>query len=268
MTSLALTSTPAATATFEVLECPEKGKEPFGWFWAFKGPEDKLGWFREACERGFTQALVISGEIQPGDAAALQHILETPSLNDWIAAVVDSPGGSVTEAMAIGRLLRAVEADVIVWWDRVCASACVFILAAGDFKTANGRIAIHRPFLTRDPGVDIGSAMRDLLSRSRAYFTEMNIPESLAEAMFSIPPETSRTLSFEELSLYRLNQRDLVLNEESDLNRATLLGISRDELNRRYQLFEAYFEQCRTKPLIIRESCQKSAWEKAGLSPP
>ena len=80
--------------------------------------------------------------------------------------------------------------------------------------------------------------MSRALADSKAYFIEMNIPEQLADAMFSIPPDEVEILTDEKLSFYRLNQQDMVLAEESALNVATRFGMTRREYMRNKGLFE------------------------------
>jgi len=56
--------------------------------------------------------------------------------------------------------------------------------------------------------------------------------------MFSIPPEKIKILTKEELSLYRLDQLDMVKSEERSLQKSKGLGVSRVELMRREALAE------------------------------
>jgi len=151
---------------------------------------------------------------------------------------LQSPGGSVSEALSIGRLIRKLKLNVQVW--RECFSSCVFILAAGVGKSLypDARIGIHRPFLEKTPNDNIETVMRKSLADAKAYLAEMNIPEQLADVMFSTPPEHLTILTNEQLQLYRLNQMDLVASEEMALFQANRLKISRQELMRRDQLYK------------------------------
>jgi hypothetical protein len=159
-----------------------------------------------------------------------------------LTVIVNSVGGSVDEAMRIGRWLRQNGSSVLVPEPSACASACVFILAAGLNKSVWGDVIIHRPYFSEMPAGGIGDHLQDLLRETRAYLAEMNIPESLADDMFSIRPEDGVVLSSDALTRYRLNTADIVFQEKADLRRAEQLGISRFELIRRRQALQHAFD--------------------------
>jgi len=186
-------------------------------------------------------ALDVSNEIKAGSLRRFQDRYELCKKSSTYAlysptVYLFSPGGSVTEALAIGRLIRKLKLNVTVWGE--CFSSCVFILAAGSDKTVDSaaKIGIHRPFLVKTPNENIETAMRRILAESKAYLAEMNIPEQLADAMFSTPPERLLILTKEQLQFYRLDQMDMAEAEQRALSDAKWLGISRQELMRRTQL--------------------------------
>lgn len=217
--------------------------------------------------------LVLKGEIRPGDFAKVQSLVppnleEIPNRMVWIT----SPGGDVYEAMKIGRWLRQHEFTVSAF--KHCASACIFLLSAGVNRVVmpGAAIAIHRPYLLELPqGENVQQAMRDLLRLSKAYFAEMNMPENLADDMFSIEPAKSRKLSTREVSAYRLDQEDLVYQEQWQLEGARRLGISRGEYLKRWRDYQdsGTAEACRreiftTENADIR-SCMMNAFKRFGL---
>jgi hypothetical protein len=68
----------------------------------------------------------------------------------WLRVHINSVGGSVSEALKIGRFLRSHNASVGLWKGDQCLSSCVFILMAGVMRDAHAVDAIdgiHRPFL-------------------------------------------------------------------------------------------------------------------------
>jgi hypothetical protein len=180
-------------------------------------------------------------------------------------------GGDVNEAMRIGRWMRQNGAHVSVSIRGVCASACVFILAAGLAKSVLGDVIIHRPFFTEMPVGDVGVHLQELIVETRAYLAEMNIPESLADEMFSIRPEDGVVLSVGALTHYRLNTNDIVYQEKADLRRAEQLGISRFELIRRRQAYEHALELGACEDIDLDnyreyEDCLAALYRMHGLS--
>lgn len=149
-------------------------------------------------------AVQISEDIAPGDYEALMKGLRAnPGAFDRKLALLDSIGGSVTEAIRLGRLLRETGFDVMVPSNGVCQGSCVYLLAAGRNKTVRGYVGLHRPYFPHGDSAlvaPIGSRYSP-----SAYLREMNIPLSLLDDMNGIEPTRMRVLTRDELARYRLN---------------------------------------------------------------
>jgi ATP-dependent protease ClpP protease subunit len=157
---------------------------------------------------------------------------------------LNSAGGSVTAAMAIGRLLKKYRMTAWVAPEAVCNSACVLIYAGAVARVRNiktgGVIGIHQPFF-EVPGQPINadvvktnytSMLRDL----RSYLHEMNVSEQLADEMLKTPANDMRYLSNDEQNQFGLVIYDPVETEILDLEKAQELGLNRLEFNRRQAL--------------------------------
>ena len=191
--------------------------------------------------------------------------------------VVSSKGGSVSEAMKIGRFVRSKKMWVQVpadWGE--CLSSCVYILAAGVVKFPWGDVGIHRPYFVSPPNQSYDTAMKSLLSQSKGYFQEMNVPDFLAEDMFSTPPSDIKMLGDVLLTKYRLNQPDMAYEEEKAVRNAAEYGLSRQEYERRRKLSEKLSKECRTSHVYVDKNnvdeaihlatrCGILADERAGL---
>lgn len=177
--------------------------------------------------------VVLIGEIVPGDLDKIIKAIEGIPIgrrrSDEFRVGLLSNGGDLEEAMNIGRFIRRSEGVTSVLPIGGCSSACVFILAGGVVRYPLGKVGIHRPYFNSTPDTGVGEKLREILMISRAYFEEMNIPSSLADAMFSIPPEANHFLSRAELDFYRLNQSDFSYQERQDLKMADEFGVSRAE---------------------------------------
>jgi hypothetical protein len=64
---------------------------------------------------------------------------------------INSQGGDVNAAIAIGRMFRKERAHLQVNENSVCISACVLILAGAVERPVSGAIGIHRPYLRTTP---------------------------------------------------------------------------------------------------------------------
>jgi hypothetical protein len=160
--------------------------------------------------------------------------------NDWWVIHLDSPGGDLQTAFAIGRLFRSVDAPVEVGPNQACVSACVLVLAGATHRIILGRVGIHRPFFeTPKDKVDfdkVQKAYNVMTEQIRAYLREMNVSERLADDMMIVPPEQVRILSSIERAEYGLGIVDPVAKEKADLEEAQKLGIDRQEYMRRKEL--------------------------------
>lgn len=140
----------------------------------------------------------------------------------WGWTSINSSGGSVYAAIEIGRLFRSREHPIWVKREDVCVSACVLILAGAPYRTLEGQVGIHRPYLeTPETDVNIGQMQRTYLiftEQIRAYLREMNVSDRLADDMMTVPPEKVRYLSANELANYGLGPIDPVAKETRDLN--------------------------------------------------
>ncbi|WP_409519734.1 hypothetical protein [Pseudomonas sp. J452] len=151
-------------------------------------------------------AVKIFEEIAPNDyEALLKGLRQNPGEFAKKIVVLDSIGGSVQEAIRMGRLLRETGFDALVPSNGICQGTCVYLLAAGRDKNVRGHVGLHRPYYpSGDSALSERSSSAARYNPS-AYWREMNIPASLAEDMSRIEPSKMRVLSPQELARYRLD---------------------------------------------------------------
>lgn len=158
----------------------------------------------------------ISGKTLEQVREGLSRVQGDP-LPAGLIVLLDSQGGDGVAAMNIGRLLRERKAHVFVTGQ--CASACIFVLAAGVMRGAPAyTVGIHRGRLTTKDSrtgatleVDVAkdaSAARELAkyeAMAAAYFSEMGMPPELFEAMQSHRLKGVFRLNDTELTFYGLS---------------------------------------------------------------
>ncbi len=151
-------------------------------------------------------AVKVSEDIAPGDyELLLKGITGNPGAYAQKLVVLDNIGGSVPEAIRMGRLLREAGFDALVPTEAVCQSTCVYLLAAGHKKTVRGAVGLHRPYFSGGDSARANAAAKGMTYSPTAYLREMNIPTSLADELQRIEPAKMRLLSSQELARYRLN---------------------------------------------------------------
>jgi len=176
--------------------------------------------------------LILEGKIVKGDYDKLRNFLSSKSNFEKISGGVflASPGGSITEAMKIGRLVRALRLSTDApsgpamgsrrFGESVitpgvlsdaksnygCASACFFIYVAGVERHVGwaGRLGVHRPFeleseakkLDVDQAINRNWQVRGLVQK---YLKEMSVPEKYVDLIYSVPSDEIRWFTQAEI---------------------------------------------------------------------
>ncbi|MBU3887636.1 hypothetical protein [Methylosinus sp. KRF6] len=153
--------------------------------------------------------ILIEGEIVSGDARSFERVVR--DIGRHVDKVIlRSPGGSVQEAITIGRLVRKLmietegpdfsgeseQASCQKDYDHpnapcVCASAC-FLIYAGGFPRSVSHVMLHRPFVSPstnalmsfDESIRAAEGARNSVAE---YLHEMGVPDRYANVMFSTP---------------------------------------------------------------------------------
>lgn len=183
----------------------------------------------------------IQGVITKADLKDLEKAVEVMSKTNATPYFrLDSEGGDVEVAIAIGRQLRRFQAQAITFNKGKCLSSCVFILAGAVRRSLSNSIGIHRPYLSSTDQRDYQATQatqRRLSKLVKDYLEEMNVSPSLYDVMVTIPPENVRLLSESELQRYGLLDVDPVQQELEDSAEARKYGLSKvDYLTRKSEM--------------------------------
>jgi hypothetical protein len=177
--------------------------------------------------------IYVDGQILVGDERKFAEVVDDSKASFIIS--INSPGGDIETALAIGRLIRARKGGVSVAAGAECASACVLVLAAGVNRIIYDRakIIIHRPYFDGELplGADYDSYYKRIVEVVDSYLREMNVPTELASRMMRIPPHRAETLSPEEISQFMLNADDPGYEQRVMSQKASSLGITVSQLN-------------------------------------
>jgi hypothetical protein len=139
-----------------------------------------------------------SGEIKKGDYDNyLNLIVNHQSIP--ITVYLDSPGGDVSEAISIGKMMRKSLSQSIINKNGQCNSACFLIWASAvrrfpsqssiDFNGYIGKIGLHRPFYEHSAYSELNTTKakeeyKKLEAYVKSYLNEINIPSDIVEIMF------------------------------------------------------------------------------------
>jgi len=159
--------------------------------------------------------LELIGTITPGTFEKVQA--EVAARGEYVKKVrLDSPGGSVEDAVKIGALIVVEGYDTEVAAGGLCASSCPLVLAGGKERIASrgAAIGLHQIYAV---GADLGGlpsaraaigvAMADAQRTTAAitrYLQSTNVDPSIWLIAMETPPDRLHYLSERELQLYRL----------------------------------------------------------------
>lgn len=164
-------------------------------------------------------SISINGEITNATAKQFDYAMKLMPKEDSISVFLNSPGGDLYAAMAIGRTIRKAEQTVAVavMDDAKCYSACVFILAGGEQRIRRGSIGIHRPY-SAAPSSDARQSEQwfaKISADSKTYLREMRVREALYDDMVNISPDNILIFkSTAEMDRYGLIKMDPVVEEQ------------------------------------------------------
>jgi hypothetical protein len=152
--------------------------------------------------------LMATGTITPGLSESFAA--EVSKHGDYIRTVVlNSPGGSVTDAMAMGRLIRERKFATEVEAGKYCASSCPLMFAGGVERRAGSRAAIgvHQVAVSATPTLgpprDEMSIAQNISARCQRYLGDMGI--SLQAWVHAMETPHDRLFVFKPDELKSLN---------------------------------------------------------------
>jgi hypothetical protein len=199
-----------------------------------------------ACGPGCSEWIAAEGKIDIGAADRFRQLLR--KLGDRRPPIyLHSPGGKLTGAMELGRLIRdkkfetsvghtvplgcgsdkqsanscaaqkragqAVEAEISAK-DYACNSGCVYALAGGAVRLVPPwiKLGIHDMGVDSDSrvprGVSLTEAMRLFHGRLRNYLRAMGIDDALFSASLATPFESVRFLQRDEIARFGIDRRE------------------------------------------------------------
>jgi hypothetical protein len=151
--------------------------------------------------------LVLSGEIVPGDYAALlsKILADRDRFLAQNKLILASDGGDVAEALEIAKLVKSLYTEVIVGpLTGRCVSACFFIYAAASQRETDGErlIGINRPYLiastARSTSTADATVESSALATVRAFLEDNAVPRYLLDEMFRHASDDAYWLSAED----------------------------------------------------------------------
>lgn len=156
--------------------------------------------------------LMAVGTIEPGTAEAFAT--EIAKRGDYVKTIVlHSPGGSVTDALAMGRLIRLKRFATEVENGHYCASSCPLVFAGGIERHAGEKAAIgvHQVFALPKKGLSATGGLADgmdnaqrISAECQRYLRDMGIDLEVWVHAMETPKEQLYYFKAEELAKLKL----------------------------------------------------------------
>lgn len=151
----------------------------------------------------FGEYLLVNGAIAPGDAQRFEAYLATLGEIE-VPVALNSPGGTVEEALRIGRILREQEANTAILPGMACVSACPYILAGGIARVVSrqGAVGLHQHYYDTPGLLPAFLAVEEIQKgqgRTMAYLIEMGVEPGVMLHSLNTPPDDIYVLVEEEL---------------------------------------------------------------------
>ncbi|HLL28683.1 MAG TPA: hypothetical protein VKT73_13665 [Xanthobacteraceae bacterium] len=150
--------------------------------------------------------LIATGMIAPGTAEAFKG--EVEKRGGYIKTVVlNSTGGSVSDAIAMGRLIRERKFSTAVENGNFCASSCPLVFAGGVDRRAGDKAAIgvHQVFSpTDDPAANNMNQAQRISAECQKFLVEMGVDPKLWIHAMETPKEELYRLQPDELIALKL----------------------------------------------------------------
>ncbi|WP_298857663.1 hypothetical protein [uncultured Sulfitobacter sp.] len=152
-------------------------------------------------------AVLLEGEIAGGDATRIlkqiEELREAPT-----RAILNSPGGSVQDALELGRALRLKGMETEMREGDICYSACPYLLAAGVTRTVPNKafVGVHQHYFGESTLLPAFAAVEDIQrgqGQVMRYLDQMGIDPLVMQHALVTPPDEIYVLLPEELAKYK-----------------------------------------------------------------
>lgn len=146
----------------------------------------------------------LEGAIAEGDGPRIVPLLDDAAPD---AVILQSPGGSVGDALVLGRALRERGIGTRMLAGEFCYSACPYVLAGGEQRQIDdaASVGVHQHYFGENSLLPAFTAVEDI-QRGQAevmiYLDDMGIDPLVMQHALSTPPDEIYILLPEELERY------------------------------------------------------------------
>ncbi|UZW59763.1 hypothetical protein [Lysobacter enzymogenes] len=199
------------------------------------------------CQQRGVVRVRYQGKIGAGFTALTQRVAAMAARMEIPTRIldIDSSGGHVEEALRAGDSIAESGWAIWVRENSVCHSACVLVLAAGDTRSIEGKVGIHRLMRDRSTATsraELSRELRAINQQVRDYLERNGVATAVSDLMMTVANRDLRILTPDELKQYGLDGTNAA---QDDLDRIRLARKCGDDFVRRRESFRRAFDaQC------------------------
>ncbi|ASM72824.1 MULTISPECIES: hypothetical protein [Roseobacteraceae] len=154
----------------------------------------------------------LEGTIAAKDAARIIALITTAAPAPE-RLVLQSPGGSVADALELGRFIREKDIATEIRADEVCYSSCPYLLAAGTTRTISetASVGVHQHYFGQSTILPASFAVEDIQrgqGEVMIYLDGMGIDPLVMQHALTTPPDEIYILLPGELARYNFTTDD------------------------------------------------------------
>ncbi|MEM6303302.1 MAG: hypothetical protein AAF744_01185 [Pseudomonadota bacterium] len=151
-------------------------------------------------------AVLLEGAIAPGDGERVAKLIEDLA-SPPERVVLNSPGGSVFDALQLGRFVRDAGLETQMRDGEICYSACPYLLAGGTARDIpdSASVGVHQHYFGESTLLPAFVAVEDIQrgqGEVMAYLDQMGIDPMVMTHALVTPPDEIYVLVPEELRAY------------------------------------------------------------------
>lgn len=155
--------------------------------------------------------MTLSGAIAPGDGRRLRDHFEINGPPEVV--FFNSPGGSVEDALTIGRDIRARGIETAMMSTHICLSACPYSLVGGVTRSIapGALIGVHQHVFGENVALPAFLAVEDIQrgqGEVMRFLVEMGIDPAIMIPALLTPPDEIYILVEEEIRQYQVSNSD------------------------------------------------------------
>ncbi|MEO1139229.1 MAG: hypothetical protein AAFW87_07210 [Pseudomonadota bacterium] len=148
----------------------------------------------------------LEGGIADGDAERVIKLLDDAAPKpEWL--ILQSPGGTVSDALTLGRYLRETGINTRMLAGEFCYSACPYLLVGGRVREVDeaAQVGVHQHYFGESTILPASFAVEDIQAGQgevMIYLDEMGIDPLVMTHALSTPPDEIYVLLPEQLRDY------------------------------------------------------------------